>query len=53
MSYRLSMIDKRHFPQIRLYFSVFIDFRWKLVILMAVKTLKIIFWKIFLNINQS
>ena len=32
----LPMKNKRHCPHIGLYMSVFIDFRWKLVILMAV-----------------
>ena len=33
--------------------SVFIDFRQKLLKLMAVKNLKIIFRNIFLNLNKS
>ena len=41
------MNDKRHCPHIGLYVSVFVDFRWKLVILMAVKTFfEKIFWRL-------
>ena len=53
MSYWWPKNNKRHCPHIGLHLSVFIDFRWKLAILMAVKILKIIFRKILLNINES
>ena len=51
MSCWLPVNNKRHFSHIGLYFSVFFDFPCKLVILMAVKTLKIIFRKKILNNN--
>ena len=47
MSYWSPMHDKRSFTPIEAYLSVFIDFRWNLLNLMAVKSLKNNFSKIF------
>ena len=52
ISYWLPMLDKHLCPSIKLCLSVFVDFCWTLLNLMAVKTSKIIFRKNFLNINQ-
>ena len=47
------MHDKHPHTPIEAYLSVFIDFHWNLLKLMAVKNLKNNFSKTYLNINQS
>ena len=53
ISYWLPMHDQHKFTPMEASLSVFIDFRWKLLKLMAVKNLKIIFRKLSLNTNKS
>ena len=52
MLYWLKMREKDPFFPIGAYRSVFSDFRWKLLNLKAVKSLKIIFRKIFKTLTN-